>query len=70
MLRSNDGLNRDRSSRSRRRRGRGGFRVIPRENDNGEEVYVVVGPTGVALYSFTDIREASAEAAELNSAQA
>jgi hypothetical protein len=54
------------ANRSRRRRDRGGFGVAPQEDENGEEVYVVVGPTGAALYSFTDIREAIAEAADLN----
>jgi hypothetical protein len=53
--------------RGRRSRGRGGFRVVSQADEKGEEVYVVVGPTGVALYTFTDIREAIAEAAELNS---
>ena len=33
---------------------------------NGEEIYVVVGPTGIGLYTFTDLRVATAEAAELN----
>jgi hypothetical protein len=54
------------ASPSRRRRDRGGFRVALGEGENAEEVYVVVGPTGVELYSFTDIREAIAEAADLN----
>ena len=70
MVGSEGGVNREISSRFRRRQGRGGFRVIPRENEDGEEVWVVVGPSGVALYSFIDVREATAEAAELNSAQA
>jgi hypothetical protein len=34
--------------------------------DNAEELYAVVNPTGVVLYTFSDIREAVAEAAELN----
>jgi hypothetical protein len=42
------------------------FRVIPQRNRNGEEVYVVVSPAGVGLYTFTDLRVATAEAAELN----
>ena len=44
----------------------GAFRVIPLSAGNGEEIYVVVGPTGVGLYTFTDLRVATAEAAELN----
>ena len=52
--------------RVRRGRRRGGFRVIPQTDEKGEEVYAVVAPTGVALYTFTDIREAVAEAADLN----
>ena len=42
------------------------FRVIPQHTGSGEEVYVVVSPTGVGLYTFTDLRLATAEAAELN----
>ena len=42
------------------------YRVIPQHSGNGEEVYVVVSPTGVGLYTFTDLRLATAEAAELN----
>ena len=53
--------------RVRPTRSRGRFHVVPQEDEKGEEVHVVVGPTGVALYTFTDIREAIAEAAELNS---
>jgi hypothetical protein len=49
-----------------RRRERGGFHVVPQTADNDEELYAVVNPTGVALYTFSDIREAIAEAAELN----
>jgi len=44
----------------------GAFRVIPQHNGSGEEVYVVVSPSGVGLYTFTDLRLATAEAAELN----
>ena len=50
----------------RRRGNRGAFRVIPLSVGNGEEIYVVVGPTGIGLYTFTDLRVATAEAAELN----
>ena len=50
-----------------RRSGNGeAFRVIPQHSGSGEEVYVVVSPTGVGLYTFTDLRLATAEAAELN----
>jgi hypothetical protein len=38
--------------------------------DAVEEKYVVVAPTGVALYSFADIHAAAAEAAELNAVSA
>jgi hypothetical protein len=49
------------------RRGNGGaFRVVPQHPGNGEEVYIVVSPAGVGLYTFTDLRVATAEAAELN----
>ena len=44
----------------------GAFRVIPQHNGSGEEVFVVVSPTGVGLYTFTDLHLATAEAAELN----
>jgi hypothetical protein len=44
------------------------FRVVPQENENESQLYVVVGPNGVALYTFTDAREAVAEASVLNSA--
>jgi hypothetical protein len=66
---SNQGMNENMSNPRRGRRIRGGFRVIPRENDIGEEVYVLVGPTGVALYTFTDVSDATREAAELNGAR-
>jgi hypothetical protein len=42
------------------------FRVIPQHTGSGEEVYIVVSPAGVGLYTFTDLRLATAEAAELN----
>ena len=54
--------------RSRRRRDRVTFRVVPQEDSTGEQLFVVVAPTGVALYTFTDIRDATTEAAELNAA--
>jgi hypothetical protein len=38
---------------------------MPNEDARQEE-YMVVAPTGVALYSFADLRAAAAEAAELN----
>jgi hypothetical protein len=50
-----------------RRRERGSFCVVPQEAENEEQLYAVVGPTGVALYTFTDVREATAEASALNS---
>lgn len=59
-------MNRATSHHVHRRRDRGSFRVVPQEAANGEPLYAVVGPTGVALYTFTDMREAIAEAAELN----
>jgi hypothetical protein len=43
-----------------------GFWVLPQRDAAGEESYVVVGPTGVPLYTFTDVRDAIEEAAELN----
>jgi hypothetical protein len=45
---------------------RGMFHVVPRLNGAGKEVYMVVAPTGVELYVFENIRDAIAEAAELN----
>ena len=42
------------------------FHVVPRLNGAGKEVYMVVAPTGVELYVFENIRDAIAEAAELN----
>jgi hypothetical protein len=44
----------------------GAFRVVPQHAGGGEQVYIVVSPTGVELYTFTDLRVATAEAAELN----
>ena len=49
----------------RRSRQRAGFRVVPK-GDAREQKFMVVAPTGVALYSFTDVHAAAAEAAELN----
>jgi hypothetical protein len=60
-------LNRNSDHRSSRRRNRRDFRVVPHVNRNGDEVYLVVAPTGVQLYTFEEIREATAEVAELNS---
>jgi hypothetical protein len=54
--------------RVRRRRDRGSFRVVPQEAENERELYAVVGPSGAALYTFTDARDAIAEASALNSA--
>jgi hypothetical protein len=62
-------LSRNSDHRSSRRRNRGDFRVVPHRNRNGEEVYLVVAPTGVQLWWFQDIRDATAEAAELNSSR-
>jgi hypothetical protein len=59
-------VNRDTQHRVQRRRDRGSFRVIRRQDKTGEELYAVVGPSGVALYTFSDLHEANAEAAELN----
>jgi hypothetical protein len=50
-----------------RRNDRGSFHVVPHLNGEGEEVYMVVAPTGVQLYMFENIRDATAEVAELNS---
>jgi hypothetical protein len=50
----------------RRSNGGGEFRVIPEHSRSGEEIYMVVSPAGVGLYTFTDLRLATAEAAELN----
>jgi hypothetical protein len=51
-----------------RHRDRGSFCVVPQEAENEELLYAVFGPTGVALYTFTDVSEAIAEASALNSA--
>jgi hypothetical protein len=48
-------------------RDRGSFRVILLEAEHGQQLYAVVASTGVTLYTFTDAREASAEALALNS---
>jgi hypothetical protein len=55
--------------RVRRPRDRGSFRVLPLEAENEQQLYAVVAPTGVTLYTFTDVREATAEASALNSAR-
>ena len=54
--------------RGDRRRDRDSFRVVPQGAQDTEQVYAVVGPTGVALYTFTNLHEATAEAAALNKA--
>jgi len=59
-------VSRDTTHRYYRPSTRGGFQVVPHLNGAGEEVYMVVAPTGVQLYMFEDIRDATAEAAELN----
>ena len=53
------------------RSDRGGdYRVVPEVTErSGNEVYVVVAPSGVPLYSFEDLRDASGEAAILNARQ-
>jgi hypothetical protein len=38
------------------------FRVVPQLGRDGEKVLLLVAPTGVALYTFADIRDATAEA--------
>ena len=53
-------------SRTHPRRQSGGYHVVQEENEAGETVHVVVAPTGVALYSFTDVHDATAEVAALN----
>jgi len=67
MSGSTSNVKREIDHRSSRRRDRGDFRVVPHLNRDGEEVFLLVAPTGVQLYTFEDIREATAEAAELNS---
>lgn len=49
-----------------RRQDLGGYRVLPENDGKGEMTYAVVTPTGVPLYTFADIRDANAEAAQLN----
>jgi hypothetical protein len=56
------------SHRAGRRRDRESFRVVPQDASNGEQLYAVIGPTGAALYTFTDMHVAIVEAAELNAA--
>jgi hypothetical protein len=51
--------------RDRRRWHHDGF-TVAQTTEAGEEKFVVVAPTGVALYSFADVHAAAAEAAELN----
>jgi hypothetical protein len=58
------------ADRVARRRPRDSFRVVALEAEDNQELYAVVAPTGVALYTFTDIREATEEAAALNVAHA
>jgi hypothetical protein len=48
----------------------GSFRVVALEADDTQELFAVVDPTGVPLYTFTDIHEATEEAAALNVAHA
>ena len=58
---------RDTSPGVQRRRDRAGdFRVVLRKDKNGEFVFTLLGPTGVALYTFSDLHDATAEGAELN----
>jgi hypothetical protein len=64
--RSGLATNRVTADRVLHRRERGSFCVVPQEADHTEELYAVFSPTGVALYTFSDIQEAIAEAAELN----
>jgi hypothetical protein len=63
----------DRSStriRTGRTDRRGEYRVVPQlTGSSGDEVYLVITPTGVPLYTFDDIRDAAGEAAELNTRQ-
>lgn len=49
--------------------GSGGLFTVHVEKIGDEVMYVVVGPTGAALYSFGDRRQAQAEAAVLNEPQ-
>jgi len=43
----------------------GRFEVL-RVTQEGAALYVVVGPSGVPMYSFTDAKQAAAEAEVLN----
>jgi hypothetical protein len=70
MSESAAAVKREKEHRSSRRRNRGDFLVVRHLSEAGEEVYLLVAPTGVQLYTFEDIREATAEAAELNKARA
>jgi hypothetical protein len=45
------------------------FRVVPHQTEHDAQLYTVVGPSGVALYTFTDIHAATAEASVLNTAR-
>jgi hypothetical protein len=45
------------------------FRVVPHQTEHEVQLYTVVGPTGVALYTFADIHAATAEASVLNTAR-
>ena len=51
---------------ARRSPTRGWYRVRPQDDENRETVYAVIAASGVALYTFSDLRDATAEAAELN----
>jgi hypothetical protein len=49
---------------------RGEYRVVPQlSGGSGDEVYMVVAPSGVPLHFFDDIRDAPGEAAVLNNRQ-
>jgi hypothetical protein len=65
MSGSTSEMKKDTQHRVQRRRDRGEFRVV-RRHEKGEELYAVIAPSGVALYTFSELREATAEAAELN----
>jgi hypothetical protein len=67
MSGSTPDVNGDTSPGVQRRRDRAGdFRVVLRKDKNGEYVFTLLGQTGVALYTFSDLHDATAEAAELN----
>jgi len=69
MLGSTSPVHARRPPRSRRReQRRHSFRVVPQQTGAGELMYMVVAPTGTPLYSFTELNDATAEAAELNAA--